>query len=101
MLGLFHILIESWAVETHGEEAWLAIKSKMGLKKETGGWDWVTSCPYPDHQTFKLFAVVAEVTGQSVDEIQESIGMHQVAFLSSIGHEQVTIVHQFNLGQPL
>ena len=85
MLGLFHYLIESWATEAHGEEIWRLIKAQAGIINES----WVTSCPYADTQTFKLLQAAATITNTPVEAVQQSIGQHQILFLSSIGHEQL------------
>ena len=74
MYGLVNKAVEGLVCENYGEETWLTIKRKAGVKEES----FVSNQGYPDEVTYNLVGAACEVLNAPADAILQAFGEYWV-----------------------
>ncbi|GLC33173.1 hypothetical protein PLESTB_000362800 [Pleodorina starrii] len=85
MIGWVNNAVESFVRDTFGDDVWSSVLKAAGVG--TGGW--VSSCPYPDVETYKIVMAAAGILGVTPTEALEAYGTYFVGYVTKQGYDKL------------
>ena len=90
MYGVVNNAVQSFVLESQGQDVWERIKNKAGIELESFN----SMQSYPDEVTYNLVGAASEILGLDAGIILEEFGKYWVLYASRLdGH-----AHYFKLG---
>ncbi|EFJ47487.1 guanylyl and adenylyl cyclase family member, partial [Volvox carteri f. nagariensis] len=75
--------VESFVRDTFGDAVWTSVLTAAGVS-DSGGW--VSSCPYPDSETYKLVVTASNMLGVTPAQALEAYGVYFVDYVTKQGY---------------
>ncbi|GLI65462.1 hypothetical protein VaNZ11_008812 [Volvox africanus] len=85
MIGWVNNSVECFVRDTFGDDVWASVVDVAGVGK--GGW--VSSCPYPDSETYQVVITASTLLGVTPAQALEAYGVYFVDYVTQQGYEKL------------
>ncbi|GFR47155.1 hypothetical protein Agub_g8846, partial [Astrephomene gubernaculifera] len=85
MIGWVNSSVESFIRDKFGDDVWNDVVKAAGV----GERGWVSSCPYPDSETYKLVTTASSLLGVTPAQALEAFGNYFVEYVCKQGYDKL------------